>query len=716
MKKIIFTLIIILIFMVSGLSAEEGMYPLSEISKLDLKAKGLQIDLKDLYNPDGISLIDGICNLSGCSASFVSESGLILTNHHCAYSAIKNASTSEHDYLENGFHAKNQSEEFPARGYTVRITESYRDVSDEVLSAVNDEMSLAERTKAIEKKMKEIILQVEAENPGKRASVSEMFIGKTYVLFIYNYLKDVRLVYAPPRSIGNYGGETDNWIWPRHTGDFSIMRAYVAPDGTPADYSLENIPYTPKKVIKVAPEGVNEEDFVFILGYPGRTYRHRTSHFLDYEYNKRMPFVVDLYQWQINAMEEISATDRDIALKHLSKIKGRSNVMKNYRGKLLGISRLDLIEKKKAEEDELQKFINADKKRKKEYGTILKDIGKIYEEMEKTADHSLVWSYFKYSSDLLPVAYTIYEGSIELQKEDVDRESMYMNRNLDMTKKRISLRLKDFYAQSDKLLLKDMIKRAANLPLSKKVQVFDEMFADGELENQIDSYIEEMYDSSRIDQEEYVMELFGKSPEEISKINDPFIQLAIKLFPYYQEQKEINKERKGALDQLYVKLIDVKKEFMGAEFIPDANSTLRLTYGNIRGYSPKDAVYSYPITTLDGVVEKTTGEFPFDAPQKLISLQKQKKFGKYKHPQLGSVPVGILYNMDTTGGNSGSAVLNAKGELVGINFDRAYEATINDFAWSEDYSRSIAVDIRYVLWILDVYSGAADLLVEMGVK
>jgi len=493
------------------------------------------------------------------------------------------------------------------------------------------------------------------------------------------------------------------------------MRAYVAPDGSPANYSPDNIPYTPKKVIKIAPEGVNEEDFVFILGYPGRTYRHRTSDFLDYEYSTRMPFVVELYQWQINAMEEISATDRDVALKHLSKIKGRSNTMKNYRGKLLGVKRMNLIEKKKAEELELQKYINSDRKLKKQYSSVLDEIGKIYSNLEETADFSLILSYFRRSSDLLSTAYTIYEGSIELQKDDVDREYAYMNRNLEMTKRRISLTLKDFYDPSDKILFKNMIERASKLPLSQRLQVIDDIFENGEIEDQIDKFIDNIYNNSNLSDEDYAMDLFGKTPEEMEAVDDPFIKLAIELYPYYEKQKEINKTRKGALDQFYSKLIDVKKEFMGSDFVPDANSTLRLTYGNIRGYYPRDAVYSYPITTLDGVVEKTTNQFPFDSPEKLIKLHKQKKFGKYKHPDLGSVPVGILYNMDTTGGNSGSAVLNAKGELVGINFDRAYEATINDFAWSEEYSRSIAVDIRYVLWVLDVYSGANDLLEEMDV-
>ena len=709
--------VIVLLFVTAGfVISEEGMYPLSEIHKLDLKAKGLEIELIDIYNPDGISLIDGICKVGGCSGSFVSEKGLILTNHHCARGAIQNASTIENDFWENGFYAKNSSEEVNASGYTVRITESYRDVSDEVLSAINNNMTLIERTKAIEKKTKEIIRQVETENPGKRAVVSEMFIGKTYLLFIYNYLKDVRLVYAPPRSIGYFGGETDNWMWPRHRGDFSVMRAYVAPDGSPADYSPENIPYAPKKVIKIAPEGVNEENFVFILGYPGRTYRHRTSHFLDYEYNVRMPFVAQLYEWQINVMEEISIKNRAVALKHLSKIKSRSNTMKNYRGKLFGIKRMNLIDNKKEEEVKLQDFINSDRKREEEYGTVLIELSKIYSEMKENAERSLVLSYLGPSSNLLSFADTIYASAIELQKDDIKRESSYMNRNVDMTKKRLSLTAKNFYAPSDKILFKNMLKRAANLPLHQRISVIDELFAKGPIDEQIDAFIENAYSISQLADEEYLLELFGKTPGQIKAIDDPFIQLAITLYPLYQEKKEIEKERKGALDQLHSKLIDLKKEFIGADFIPDANRTLRLTYGNIRGYSPRDAVYSYPITTLDGVVEKTTAEFPFDSPDMLLKLHKQKKFGRFSHPQLGSVPVGILYNMDTTGGNSGSAVLNANGELVGINFDRAYEATINDFAWSEDYSRSIAVDIRYVLWVLDIFSGADYLLEEMGVN
>ena len=718
MKNLFLIAVLCFIFLSLSLTrADEGMYPISEIHKLDLKSKGLEIEPLDIFNPDGISLIDGICNVGGCTGSFVSPDGLILTNHHCAYRAIQSASTKENDYLQNGFLAKDRSREIPARGYTVRITESYRDVSKEVLSVVKDDMDLAARTKAIEKKMKEIITATEKKHPGKRADVSEMFIGKTYVLFIYTYLRDIRLVYAPPRSIGNFGGEVDNWMWPRHTGDFSIMRAYVAPDGSPADYSKENVPYHPKKVIKVAPQGVDEEDFVFILGYPGRTYRHRTSHFLAYEEEVRMPYVVDWYQWQIGVMEKMGEKDRAIALKHLSRIKGLSNTEKNYRGKLIGLRRLQLVGKKRAEERELQKFIDADPTRKARYGNLLAEIDKIYQQMRNNADRDLVLTYLLRSSSLLGNAYIAYEAAIERKKKDVDRESAYMDRNFKRTKERLLLALKDYYEPTDKIIFKEMLSRAARLPAGQKIPAIEQIISNtGNSEQAIDDFMRQAYSNSRLSDEAYLTELFTLSPCKIKKIDDPFIRLAVDLYPTYQQRKEASKARRGAIDKLYAQLIDVKKDFLATDFIPDANRTLRLTYGYIRGYSPRDAVYMKPITTVNGVLEKTTGKEPFDTPQKLIDLIKARDFGRFEHPKLKSVPTGILYNMDTTGGNSGSPILNARGELVGINFDRAFEATVNDFAWSEDYSRSIAVDIRYVLWITQKFGGAGYLLEEMGVS
>lgn len=718
MKKSIRILNIIVLVsfaLVNDTLTDEGMYPMSEIHKLNLQARGLELEMSELFNPDGISLIDGICNVGGCSGSFVSSDGLILTNHHCAYRAIQAASTQENDYLQNGFLAQNRSEEIQAKGYTVRITESYRDVSKKVLRVVKDNMDLAERTKAIEKKTKEIVKKEEKQHPGKRAEVSEMFTGKTYVLFLYTYLKDIRLVYAPPRSIGNFGGEADNWMWPRHTGDFSFMRAYVAPDGSPAEYSEENVPFHPKRVIKVAPEGVNEEDFVFILGYPGRTYRHRTSHYLAYEEDIRMPYIVDLYQWQINVMEKTGEKDRTIALKHLSRIKGLSNTMKNYRGKLKGLKRLHLVDRKQEEEKALQHFVQAEPRRKEKYENLLEEIGQVYQRMRDRADCELVLDYLVRSSNMLNFAYTVYEASLELKKKDVERESAFMDRNYPRTKERLLMTLKDYYEPTDKILLKEMLIRAAKLPKDKSIPAVQEMIRDRDPERAIDNFIAQAYAASKLNDENVLKEALTKSPKAVKKMEDPFIKLAIALYPTYQELKEIRRARRGALDQLYTQLIDVKKSFLSTEFIPDANSTLRLTYGYIRGYHPADGVYYHPITTVNGVIEKTTRQEPFDTPQNLIDLIESRDFGRFEHHKLKSVPTAILYNMDTTGGNSGSPVLNARGELVGINFDRAYEATINDFAWSEDYSRSIAVDIRYVLWITQKFGSAEYLLKEMGI-
>lgn len=362
--------LILIIVSVSISQAEEGMLPLSEIHKLDLKALGFKLDSKALYNPNGISLIDGIINLSGCTASFVSPEGLILTNYHCAFPAIQRITTKESDLMKNGFMAKDRSKELIAKGYTVRMIDFYKDVSKEVLSAVKKRMNYEQRTKAIEKKIKKIVVKIEKKYPGKRAEVAEMFIGKTYVLFVYVYIKDVRLVYSPPRSIGEYGGETDNWMWPRHTGDFTFMRAYVAPDGSSAEYSEKNVPFHPKKYLQVSSKGVKEEDFVFVLGYPGRTFRHRTSHFFQFEEKIKKPYVVDLYTWMIGVLEEISKKNRTTEIKLSSSLKRLWNVMKKYKGQLKAFNNLKLTDKKMAEEKALQAFIDGDKKLKKIYGNV----------------------------------------------------------------------------------------------------------------------------------------------------------------------------------------------------------------------------------------------------------------------------------------------------------------------------------------------------------
>ena len=705
MKRSFHALLILLITL-SSVQAEEGMYPLSELAGLDLAKQGLRLTPEEVFNPEQTCLIDGICKVNGCTGSFVSPQGLIITNHHCAYRAIQSSSTTANDYLRDGFQARTLGDEIPATGYTVRITESFSDVSDQVLSAITSEMTYTERTKAIEQRQKELEKAAEQQNSGQRAEVAEMFAGKTYVLFLYTYIQDVRLVFAPPASVGNFGGEIDNWEWPRHTGDFSFMRAYVAPDGSTAKYSADNVPYKPKRFLQVEPKGVDEGDYVMLIGYPGRTARHKTASFLRYEQEVRLPYVVDLYQWQIEQMQQAGKSDRAIALKLSSRMKGLANVEKRSRGQLKGLVRKKIVGTRAAAESELQAFINLEKDRRDKYGDLLHDISAVYQDMQAN-QHELDIQSLRSASRLMYFAFTIYDCAVERQKADLERETPYMDRNIDLTRRRLLLSVKDYHAPTDRVITAEMLRRIR--AAGDKASDFIALLPGVES-------LEDVYRRTSLDDPDFIDACFDKTPEQLAALNDPAVAAIIRLYPKYLQLREQSKAREGKLDQLYGNLVTVKQEFLKQNFVPDANATLRLTYGHIKGYSPEDAVYKSPITTLGGAVAKATGVAPFILPDSIISKHEKREFGQFMHPTLKDVPTAILYDTDTTGGNSGSPILNGEGRLVGVNFDRAFEATINDFAWNESYSRSIGVDIRYALWITGNVFGAKHLLKEMGVQ
>lgn len=693
--------------------ADDGMFPLSELPRLDLKARGIELTADELFNPDHVSLVDGICRVNTCTGSFVSPDGLIITNHHCAFDAIQKASTRERDLLANGFIARTKAEEIPAPDYQVRITENYRDISAEVLSVVQDGMAYLDRTKAIDKRRKELEVAAEREHPGLRAEVAEMFAGKTYVLFLYTYLKDVRLVFAPPASIGNFGGETDNWEWPRHTGDFSFMRAYTAPDGTSATWSKDNIPYRPKRVIPVAPEGVDEGDAVFLLGYPGRTARHKTASFLRYEQDVRLPATVALYQWQIQEMDKAGLQDRTVALKHASRSKSLANVEKRSRGQLQGLRRAGILAMRSAQENQLQAFIAGDPARKQKYGQVLRDLDTVYTEMTQTGELEIHLTQLRQACRAAAFGFFVYDAAVERSKPDLDRETPYMDRNFAQSSQEIRVSLADWHAPTDQIMLAGMLKRLSAIQGIRSVSALQNLLAQP---GEIDAQAAALMARTRLGDATFVSECLTQSPAELQRSEDPLLKLIIELYPSWVQLRDTEKAREGRLGQLYGLLLDAKREFLTTRFIPDANSTLRLTSGRIKAYSPADAVIRTPISTLKGVIEKTTGVEPFETPEVVLKKYSAGEFGRFVHPRLGQVPVAILYDTDTTGGNSGSPVLNATGHLVGVNFDRCFEATINDFAWNADYSRSIGVDIRYVLWITGEVYDAQHLLEEMGIK
>jgi hypothetical protein len=715
-RRLAIVLAVLLALCLSPLTGEEGMYPITSLAKLNLKAKGLKIDPAAIYNPKGASLIEAVVQLGGCSGSFVSPEGLIITNHHCVFGAAQAASSVEHDYLTLGFLAGTRPEEIRARGMTARITEEMRDVTADVLSAVTDAMDPIARSKAIEVRIAELTKKATAERPGKSVAISEMLAGQSYLMFISTTLRDVRLAYVPPRSIGEFGGEDDNWVWPRHTGDFSFVRAYATPDGKPADYAPTNVPYRPKTFLKVNPAGVNEEDFVFILGYPGRTYRHQTSFYMAYEERQRMPFVAGLNEWLIKTMEETGRSDRAIALKFDSRIKSLSNTMKNYRGKLVGMERLKLVAAKQDEEAALQKFIDADPQRKATYGTVLEQTGKVYAEMTARAQYELVLDNLSSTSLLIRLGNTVFEASREMAKPTAERSAAYRDGALADTKKNSASNFANYYEPAEQLFLKKVLTLAGQLPPEQRIAPIDARMNGDFSDQAITRFAEQAFAATTLKTPEGLASAIGRTDQDLFSLKDPFVSLARDLAPLQQQLRDARARRTAELSKLSALLIDVKQKFQQKDFVPDGNSTLRFTYGHVRGYSPADATYLSPITTLTGVMQKTREEYPYATPQAVRDLYKSRDYGRFRLPKANELPVAVLYNTDTTGGNSGSPLMNAKGELVGVNFDRAWGATINDYAWNEAYSRSIAVDIRYVLWVTEKVGRAGFLLREMGVK
>ncbi len=721
-KKVILFLIAVIILSFSlGMilsSPDEGMYPLSEIQKVDLVKAGLKINPKEVYNPDGISLVDALVNLSGCTGSFISENGLIITNHHCAFGSIARASSVENNYLENGFHAKNFEEEIPASGSTVKIIDSYQDVSDEVLNAVKNISEPTERAKVLSAKLKEISDKATNEKESIVSEVAEMFAGKSYVLFKYKIIRDVRLVYAPPQSIGNFGGETDNWVWPRHTGDFSLLRAYVAKDGSSANYSKDNVPFKPKKFLKINPNGIDEGDFTFILGYPGRTFRHRPAAYLKYQQEYLLPFTSNLYDFAIKTMQNLSKNDKALKLKFASRIKGLANTMKNYQGKLKGLKKLNLVEQKFNEEKELQKFINDNAELKKKYGNLLNEINYVFSKIDETALADLWLRQIQNFSTTLLLANFILNYVEEIQKPDAERKIQFQEKNLKQTLNALENLKSNYNPDFEEVILMKMFMDATKFNERSRIYPIDYLL-EGNGSNPEDTFsdfIENKIVGSKIREKDYFDSLLKKTPDEIAKSQDELLLFVSKLRKQILQNEKENQKNEGILNKLYGDLVDVKMEWKKTSFIPDANSTLRLTYGYIKGYNPADAVYMEPFTSIDGVIEKNlTSEEDFVIPDKLKTLYNKKDFGKYVSKKSGKLPVAMLYNMDTTGGNSGSPIFDAYGNLIGVNFDRAYEATINDFAWNESYSRSIGVDIRYVLWVLDKFSNAQNILQELNI-
>jgi hypothetical protein len=638
-------------------------------------------------------------------------------------------STPENNYIEHGFLAKTRADEVPALGYTAYVIDTCEDVTGRILSATRSSMTPLQRYKAIDRRIKQVEKAAEARQKKRGmdayCEVSD-FAGARYILYTFLKLRDVRVAYVPSRPIGEYGGETDNWMWPRHAADFSFLRAYVAPDGQPAEFSKANVPYRPKRYLRVAPEGIKDGEFALIIGFPRVTHRYLTSYALaEYE---TLGFLqeVKLSKQMVSILEHASDEDLGAAVRVAGRMKNLNNYIKKNTGVLEGFKRFDLRARRAEQERWWARRVEADPAARDKYHALLAAFKSLYETRALYATKDLLLENAT-DTGLLGQAMLIYRWSIEKAKPDLDRESKFMEREIPDLRDGIAIFQRGFDPASDRAILKMLLKEMADLPEGQRVRAVDAILAQilpgkspsGEetpRDAALDKYLDGLYLGTGLDTDEERLKMFDLSHDALVKQADSFIALAASLFDEIQEGLDRRKAFEGALDVLTPQWMEIVTRESGHPAYPDANSTMRLNYGVVRGYSPRDAVWYDPFTTLRGVVEKNTGVPPFNCPARMVELARAKTYGPYRDAILDDVPVDFLTTHDSTNGNSGSPVLNARGELVGCLFDGNYEAVSGDFAFDEDLNRSISVDIRYVLWVADYVDGAENILRELQRK
>ncbi len=715
MKKLLVVLVFCLLAAFQAV-AQEGMWMLSQIGQLDLPARGLQIPVEEIYSPDKPCLANAILQLGGGSASFVSPEGLVVTNHHVAYTALQRASDVNSDYLTNGFLAKERSEEISAPGYQALMMLSMKDVTADILQAVRKISDPVARDKKINEKIAEMTEAVKKNNSDQEADVTALYEGKQYIMHTYKVFKDIRIVYAPPRSIGNYGDEIDNWMWPRHTGDFSFMRVYVSPTGEGTDYSADNVPYKPAVWLKVAQSDLDEGDFSFIIGYPGQTTRYRSSNSVDWNLHKNYPFSVSNFKDIIDISNELTKDDPEGKLKVASLMQGLENAMKNYQGNIEGMAKTHFLDKKRAFEKEFLEWANSTPERRAKYGDILAREKAQYDIIAKTNDRDNVTNMLQgiLSGTMAAVAGNIYGLSRELEKPETERQPGLTEDVLKDFGEGLKYTYNDYYEPLDRALLLRTLKMAAALPADQRLTGLDKvMTASGMTPEQ---WVDNAYSTTKMKDLDYARGLIGKPAAELVKLNDPFIGVAAAIYDVSEESNNISRAFGAIVTALRKDYIEALYEWKGSSLYPDATGTIRFTWGPVKGYKPADAVWYEPFTTLQGVVDKNTGIVPFNAPEKLIELREARDFGSYADPDLNDVPVAFLNQCDITGGNSGSPVMNAKGEIIGVAFDGNWEAMTSNWQYDFNLQRCIAVDFRYVLFVTDKFSNAGFLLKEMGVN
>lgn len=706
--------IVVLAAAAAALWAGEGKWTPQQVLKLnpaELKRQGLQLPVSRLWDPArGTGLLAAAVNIGGCSSGFVSAEGLILTNHHCLFGMVQEHSRPGRDLITNGFIAASRADELPSKTGRVQVPRKFTDVTQEIVASVPAGATDIQRAKAIEAKDKQLVAECE-KTPGARCRVAAFDGGLQYVLVESMEIQDVRLVYAPPRSIGEYGGEIDNWMWPRHTGDFSMARAYVGPDGKPAPYSKENVPYKPEFYFPISTTGVKPGDFVMVLGYPGTTVRSLTAaEMADREknlYQRR----VEVYGSWIRLIEETTKGNEAGVIASAATLKSLNNVYKNAGGQIAGLKRGSIIAKQKAAEAEVEKWAAG----KPEWQTAIdakRQLDAMAAGKDRTASRGFLLSVVSSGSSALRQAIQLVKLASERQKPDAEREPSYMNRSLTMLKANLERAQKSYFRPADQALFADWIERALKLSAGERIAAVDAAFGAGDRK----AAIERIFSTTKVSDLGERLKMFEETPAQLAARRDPLIDFAIALQPELDAYNESNKTSDGAVARLRPLWRKAVIAHAGKPIAPDANSTLRVSFAHVKGYAPRDGVVYLPQTSLAGMIEKHTGEEPFDVPVRVRDAFYAGKFGRWKDARLGTVPLCFLADADTTGGNSGSPVVNGRGELVGLNFDRVWENVANDFGYNPDIARNVNVDVRFFLWLLDEVENADSILKELRIR
>lgn len=692
--------------------ADEGMWQPELLPAIadKLTARGLRMDpaaLTDLTeHPMG-----AIIGLGFCTASFVSPDGLIVTNHHCAYGAIQYASTEDDNLLEKGFVARRLRDE--QRGnptLRVYVTESIEPVTEAVRADLSDALSGKARFDAIEAAKKRLVAKCEAD-PGHRCDVYTFYGGAEYRLIKQREIRDVRLVYAPPLSIGRYGGDVDNWVWPRHTGDFAFLRAYVAPDGKSRDFDEDNVPYRPDHYLRINPQGVNAEDFVMALGYPGATSRHSLASEVDYAVAVGYPNRLSNVERRLRVIEEQTADRPDAALKYASAVATLNNGRKNFQGMLDGFAAADVPAAKRA----VERTVARDPAAAEALERLRSALDDWFQEREARRRYDAV-----VRQGLLGAARTLYRAAIEAERPDAQRKPGFQERDrsrLEDQQRQLERRLDP---SVDQALLALQLEEYASLGADERIDALDAWFGLQGQSPDLSSAratLDQMYARTELADTEQRLAWLQAEPETFRQSEDPFIRLAVALSETDLRLEAEEEAREGDIEQYRAAFMGAR--LAGSESRPlydDANNSLRVTYGSVTGYSPRDAVELQPFTTLEGITEKDTGAEPFNAPDLQLRAIARRAGSDYASEDLDSVPVNFLSSLDVTGGNSGSPTLDGEGRLVGLVFDGNYESINADWWFSDRLTRTIHVDIRYMLWVMDVVSEARELMQELGVR